>query len=155
MLQIKFDCNRPAGLGDIHVWKCERTDARTARVPSYKLTLWAFGSGELRMLIRLCGCTVWSQPLLFTFGINRFSHDLAHLIPNMVTFKMFNPKWHIRGWVQDWWSMCYFLAFMIFNFSIPSFILQQNSDSLQVNIYLTRKHCRITYTDSRNFFRVG
>ena len=52
MLHIKFDCNRPAGLGDIHVWKCGRTharmDARTpARVPSYKLTLWAFGSGEL------------------------------------------------------------------------------------------------------------
>ena len=53
MLQIKFGCNRPAGLGDIHVWKCGwthgRTDARTpARVPSYKLTLWAFGSGELK-----------------------------------------------------------------------------------------------------------
>ena len=27
----------------------ERTDARTARVPSYKLTLWAFGSGELKI----------------------------------------------------------------------------------------------------------
>ena len=58
MLQIKFGCNRPAGLRDIHVWKCgqkhgrtdARTDARTpARVPSYKLTLWAFGSGELIM----------------------------------------------------------------------------------------------------------
>ena len=56
MLQIKFDCNRPAGLGDIHVWKSGRMDARTdahtdartpARVLSYKLTLWAFGSGEL------------------------------------------------------------------------------------------------------------
>ena len=63
MLQIKFGCNRPAGLGDIHVWKCGRThgrthgrtdgrtDARTpARVPSYKLTLWAFGSGELKSI---------------------------------------------------------------------------------------------------------
>ena len=29
MLQIKFGCNRPAGLGDIHVWKCGRMDART------------------------------------------------------------------------------------------------------------------------------
>ena len=53
MLQIKFGCNRPAGLWDIHVWKCGRTHARTnartpARVPSYKLTLWAFGSGELK-----------------------------------------------------------------------------------------------------------
>ena len=44
MLQIKFDCNRPAGLWNIHVWKHGRTPAR---VPSYKLTLWAFGSGEL------------------------------------------------------------------------------------------------------------
>ena len=49
MLQIKFGCNRPAGLGDIHVWKCGRTHGRMpARVPSYKLTLWAFGSGELK-----------------------------------------------------------------------------------------------------------
>ena len=42
-----------SGLRDIHVWKCGRTDARTdartpTRVPSYKLTLWAFGSGELK-----------------------------------------------------------------------------------------------------------
>ena len=58
MLQIKFGCNRPAGLRDIHVWKCGRTHgctharmhARTpARVPSYKLTLWAFGSGEQKI----------------------------------------------------------------------------------------------------------
>ena len=54
MLQIKFYCDLPAGLRDIHVWKCENThahmDARTpARVPSYKLTLWAFGSGELKI----------------------------------------------------------------------------------------------------------
>ena len=53
MLQIKFGCDRPAGLGDIHVWKCGRTHRQThgltpARVPSYKLTLWAFGSGELK-----------------------------------------------------------------------------------------------------------
>ena len=48
MLQIKFGYNRPAGLGDIHVRKCGRTHGRTpAPVPSYKLTLWAFGSGEL------------------------------------------------------------------------------------------------------------
>ena len=57
MLQIKFDRNWPAGLRDIHVWKCLRTDARTdarthGRTPDrpvyYKLTLWAFGSGELK-----------------------------------------------------------------------------------------------------------
>ena len=31
------------------------------------------------MLIRLHGCAGWSVPLLFAYGINRFSHDLAHL----------------------------------------------------------------------------
>ena len=25
MLKVKFDYNRPAGLRDIYVWKCERT----------------------------------------------------------------------------------------------------------------------------------
>ena len=29
MLHIKCGCNRPAGLGDIHVWKCGRTDGWT------------------------------------------------------------------------------------------------------------------------------
>ena len=51
-----------------------------------------------------------SEPLLFTYGINRFSHDVAHLILNMVTFKKFNPNSHIfyfRGLVQDWRSMCF------------------------------------------------
>ena len=39
MLKMKFDYGRPAGLRDIHVWKCEQTHGRTpARVPSYKLT---------------------------------------------------------------------------------------------------------------------
>ena len=126
---------------------------------------WNFGFSNYRyyttkqrptkLLFRLCGCTVWSQPLLFTYGINRFSHDVAHLIPNMVTFKKFYLKWHFRRWVQYWRSICYFSAFMICHFSIPSFTLQQNSDCFQVNIYLTRKHFRTTYTDSLNFFRAG
>ena len=29
MLQIKFDCNFPTGLRDIHVWKCKQTHGRT------------------------------------------------------------------------------------------------------------------------------
>ena len=38
MLQMTFDNDPPAGLRDIHVWKCGRTDGRTpARVPSYAL----------------------------------------------------------------------------------------------------------------------
>ena len=39
--------------------------------------------------------------------------------------------------------------------SVPDHCLSFYSDSLQVNIYLTRKHFRITYTDSLNFFRAG
>ena len=31
------------------------------------------------MLIRLRGCAGWSAPLLFAYGINRFSHDVAHI----------------------------------------------------------------------------
>ena len=42
ILQMIFDYNWPAGLRDIYVWKCKRTDESKdgqmpARVPSYKL----------------------------------------------------------------------------------------------------------------------
>ena len=33
-----------------------------------------------KVLIRLCGCVGWSAPLLFAYGKNRFSHDMAPLI---------------------------------------------------------------------------
>ena len=32
-----------------------------------------------KVLIRLCGCTGLSAPLLFAYGKNGFSHDMAHL----------------------------------------------------------------------------
>ena len=32
------------------------------------------------MLIRLRGCAGWSAPLLFAYGKNKFSHDVAHII---------------------------------------------------------------------------
>ena len=48
MLLIKFDYNWPTGLGGIIVWKCgQRTTTTDDRaLLNYKLTLWAFGSGE-------------------------------------------------------------------------------------------------------------
>ena len=56
MLHIKFDQDWPTGFRDIQVWKCgQRTmyddGWRTDYGPLvyYKLTLWAFGSGELKM----------------------------------------------------------------------------------------------------------
>ena len=33
-----------------------------------------------KVLIRLRGCTGWSKPLLYAYGINRFSHGVAHLV---------------------------------------------------------------------------
>ena len=35
-----------------------------------------------KALIRLHGCTGCSAPLLFAYGINRFSHDVAHMVPS-------------------------------------------------------------------------
>ena len=32
-----------------------------------------------KAMIRLRKCAGWSAPLLFAYGINRFSHDVAHL----------------------------------------------------------------------------
>ena len=48
MLHIKFDQDWPTGFRDIQVWKCGRR-RRTDDGPLiyYKLTFWAFGSGEL------------------------------------------------------------------------------------------------------------
>ena len=49
MLYIKFDQDWPTGFRDIQVWKCgwQTTDGPLVY---YKLTLWTFGSGELKML---------------------------------------------------------------------------------------------------------
>ena len=37
------------------------------------------GQRRTKALISLRGCAGWSAPLLFAYGINRFSHDLAHI----------------------------------------------------------------------------
>ena len=53
MLHIKFDQDWPTSFRDIQVWKCGRrrwrtTDDDDGPMVYYKLTLWAFGSGELK-----------------------------------------------------------------------------------------------------------
>ena len=51
MLHIKFDQDWPTGFRDIQVWKCGRRTTKTDDGPLvyYKLTLWAFDSGELKL----------------------------------------------------------------------------------------------------------
>ena len=39
-----------------------------------------------KALIRLRGRTGWSAPLLFAYGINSFSHEVAHFILTLVIF---------------------------------------------------------------------
>ena len=52
MLHKKFDQDWPTGFRDIQVWKCGRRRTTTTDEDGplvyYKLTLWAFGSGELK-----------------------------------------------------------------------------------------------------------
>ena len=52
MLQIKCDQAWPTGFRDIQVWKCGR-QTYDGPLVYYKLTLWAFGSGELKMQVKI------------------------------------------------------------------------------------------------------
>ena len=56
MLQIKFGCERPTGCGEIHVLKCGCTHRWTmARIPSYRLRLWAINKYVTTAADQLCG----------------------------------------------------------------------------------------------------
>ena len=46
----------------------------------------------MKALIR-CRCTGWSAPLLFAYGINRFSHDVAHIISQPNRTKLHMAQW--------------------------------------------------------------
>ena len=49
------------------------------------------------MLIRLCKCTGWSAPLLFAYGISRFSYDVAHMIFMMSNdHQTFHVSWPLE-----------------------------------------------------------
>ena len=48
ILRIKFDQDWPPGLWDIQVCKCGRRWTDDGLLLCYKLTLWAYGSGELK-----------------------------------------------------------------------------------------------------------
>ena len=76
MLHIKFDLGWPAGFRDIQVWKCGRRWRRTDDGPLlyYKLTLWAFGSGELikSETNKLYSCSYQVIKLSFCFQLIPF-----------------------------------------------------------------------------------
>ena len=73
MIHIKFDQFWPTGFRDIQVWKCGQRGQRTEDEPLvyYKLTLWAFGSAELKISAKLIikwdfGRRPWYQPSTIT-----------------------------------------------------------------------------------------
>ena len=81
MLQMKFDYDQPAGLRDIHVWKCGRTDGRRdrRRLESHSISSpWAFGSGELKTLQN-------SVFIIFIFFFYIFSTFVLSLITKLTT----------------------------------------------------------------------
>ena len=47
-LHMKFGFNRSSGSGGEDVWKCWQTTHTHTAWPPYKLTKWAYGSGELK-----------------------------------------------------------------------------------------------------------
>ena len=80
MLHIKFDQDWPTHFRDTQVWKCgrRRTDDDGPLV-YYKLTLWAFGSGELKKTyitgkhILKMGCLLLIQLLKNGYSISEDS----------------------------------------------------------------------------------
>ena len=83
MLHIKFDQDWPTAFRDIQVWKCGRQRRTDRPLVYYKLTLWAFGSGELKnqkpnshLLIYLCSVHNNSN-ILFKLGRIRVSLNMV------------------------------------------------------------------------------
>ena len=61
MLHIKFGKDWPTGFRDIQVRKCGRRRTDDGPLVCFKLTLWAFGSGELKKeWLRFEPMTSWS-----------------------------------------------------------------------------------------------
>ena len=74
MLHIKFDQDWPTGFRDIQVWKCGRwrtTTTDSGPLVYYKLTLWAFGSGELKMVY--LGLILYSCYIVYNCFSTNFS----------------------------------------------------------------------------------
>ena len=68
----RYDPNWPAQLQKL---------ARGLKFRTYKLEVLYYLSSEQQRCCSDCAdaCTVWSAPLLFAYGKNKFSHDMAHI----------------------------------------------------------------------------
>ena len=124
MLQMKFDLHLPAGLRDIHVWKCGGTDRLMHRrtegrqLESHPISSpGVFGSGELKILtlcdtkmniwrmIGIMRLAEWWQTVIvrdeFFYPILTRILFLAHLILETNIKKASRKAW-IR-WAATWW----------------------------------------------------
>ena len=99
MLHIKFDQDWPNGFRDIQVWKCGRRtttdDDGRRRTPTdddgrrrtddgpllyYKLTLWAFGSGELKIEPhhkKTCLCLMQAKEMQISLAVMQSDQHLC------------------------------------------------------------------------------
>ena len=62
-----------------HVFETKPQKFGDAKISHYMVSRQQTTTG----LIRLHGCAGWSEPLLFACIINRFSHDMAHIIADL------------------------------------------------------------------------
>ena len=99
---------KPACLAAETSWRLEISDIETGDIIlSRKRTT--------KVLIRLHGCAGWSAPLLFTYGINRFSHDEAQIISQSLHEQMF---WLVEGYKYLSVVFASDFSFLIFYFTV-------------------------------------
>ena len=96
--------NWPAGLRDIYVWKCGRTDARTdwRRLESHTISSpWAFGSGELKKHYK---CPPWNRPWSSGSKVWHAKHKATMSSCARLEITVHNPSiGHIRFRIQGKW----------------------------------------------------
>ena len=63
---------KPACATTEAMWRLEISYIETRSIILYR-------QRTINVLIRLRRCACWSAPLLFAYGKNRFSHDIAHV----------------------------------------------------------------------------
>ena len=121
MLHIKFDQDWPTGFRDIQVWKCGRRRRRTTTdggpLVYYKLTLWAFGSGELIMCKNVYAWHMKEEEWnIFVI--------LSHPKPARSAFRV--GKWLVQHCSQRIKPVTHTRYFMIIKWSVSSVLHKKN-----------------------------